>query len=270
MDPGGKVYGLWLNQKGKVLADSYILRRGPEDYLVFAPRVSPGVLRERLEAYLIADEVTIDDITSHWSSIWLWGEQKLLRTQLETLNIGGALRQDEFVEVDGALVWTAREPQEGGYLLLCPSTDQVRWSERLAQAGLTTASWDDFERARLTAGVPVVPEDIGPADLPNEGKLEQVAISYTKGCYLGQKVMSRLKNLGQVRRKLHRVRGPGEPPAYGTAVFQGGQRVGEFRSAARDRDGFVAFAMLSLVSLKPDIALSRSADGAADIALAHG
>ena len=71
-----------------------------------------------------------------------------------------------------------------------------------------------------------------------------VAISYTKGCYLGQEVMARLKNLGHVRRRLHIVRGEGEPPAAGAQLFQNERKVGEVRSTARDGRGFVAIAML--------------------------
>jgi folate-binding Fe-S cluster repair protein YgfZ len=92
--------------------------------------------------------------------------------------------------------------------------------------------------------------------LPAEGGLDEIAISYTKGCYLGQEVMARLKNLGQVRRQLHLVRGKGVPPPPGTALHQGERKVGELRSAAADGDGFLAMAMLSLVNLDENAVLS--------------
>jgi hypothetical protein len=120
---------------------------------------------------------------------------------------------------------------------------------------------EDFERIRILAGIPAVPRDLGSGDLPNEGGLEETAISYTKGCYLGQEVMARLKNLGQVRRRLHVVRGSGALPRSQEPLFQGQKKVGEFRSVAGDEQGFVALAMLSLVQLDPASALSLTPDG---------
>ncbi len=108
--------------------------------------------------------------------------------------------------------------------------------------------------------------DIGPTDLPNEGGLETEAISYTKGCYLGQEVMARLKNMGQVRRRLLRVHGTGEPPTRLAPVFQAARKVGEVRSAVRDGAGWVGLALVSLVQLKPrGRAGARRPDGAAVI-----
>jgi folate-binding protein YgfZ len=133
--------------------------------------------------------------------------------------------------------------------------------ERATAANLAAA-----ELARLRDAIPAMPGDIGPRDLPNEGGLEEIAISYTKGCYLGQEVMARLKNLGQVRRRLHLVRGAGVAPVPpGTALYQGERKVGETRSVAAEGDGFVAMAMLSLVNLDPEAALALSPEGRADI-----
>jgi folate-binding Fe-S cluster repair protein YgfZ len=94
-----------------------------------------------------------------------------------------------------------------------------------------------------------------------------VAISYTKGCYLGQEVMARLKNLGQVRRHLHIVRGSGGPIPVGTALFKNESKVGEIRSTALDGDGFLAMAMLSLVQLGGAGSLSATSGGPATITI---
>ncbi len=77
--------------------------------------------------------------------------------------------------------------------------------------------------------------------------------------------MARLKNLGQVRRRLHLVRGARAAAAPGTALFQGERKVGELRSAAAEGDGFVAMAMLSLVNLDASAGLAVAANGPADI-----
>jgi hypothetical protein len=123
-----------------------------------------------------------------------------------------------------------------------------------------------LERLRIEAGVPAVPRDIGPEDLPNEGELEVDAISYTKGCYLGQEVMARLKSMGQVRRKLVRVTGTGSISlGLPAALFADGKKVGELRSAVPTGEGFFGLAMISLPGMTGRRLLSFSPEGAANI-----
>jgi folate-binding protein YgfZ len=105
-----------------------------------------------------------------------------------------------------------------------------------------------MERLRILAAIPSVPGDIGPSDLPNEGGLDVDAISYSKGCYLGQEVMARIKSLGRVRRTLVRVAGTGAPPPLPAPLWQSGRKEGELRSAAVTGDGYVGLALISVTS----------------------
>jgi folate-binding protein YgfZ len=246
---GQSAYGLWLDLKGKVLADSQVLKRGENDYLIASFSINAPGLLARLDAYLIADEVELEDQTGAWTSILLWGD--------------GA---DDLSPPAGVLAWPSRRAGLASRQWLVPADalESVRTQvqERATPAGAAAA-----ELARLQAGVPSIPADIGPRDLPNEGSLDESAISYTKGCYLGQEVMARLKNLGQVRRRLHLVRGNGTPPVPGTALFQGERKVGETRSAAAEGGGFLAMAMLSLVNLDAAGRLALDPGSSADIGI---
>lgn len=228
---GESAYGLWLDQKGKVLADSHVLRRADHDYLVVSFSASAAVLRARLEAYLIADEVELVDETANWGGLLLWGD--------------GAASLPAPGE---ALDLPSRRADAPARQWLVPAARVDEVAAGLASRA-TSARPEDATLTRLRAGIPAVPVDIGGRDLPNEGGLDETAISYTKGCYLGQEVMARLKNLGQVRRRLHLVRGAGAAPAAGTPLFQLGRKVGETRSAATEGGGFLAMAMVSLVNL---------------------
>ena len=109
-----------------------------------------------------------------------------------------------------------------------------------------------------------MPTDLGGGDLPNEGGLEAAAISYTKGCYLGQEVMARLKLKGRIRRRIRRVSGPGPVPALPAALWQGETKVGELRTAAADEAeaGWVGLARLTIASLRVELPLAVTAGAA--------
>lgn len=239
----GAIYGLWLDQKGKVLADSHILRLAENDFLVFNFGAPEGLLRTRLEAYLIADEVELKDVTREWSVVLAWGEKfPALALPAEAYQFPSRRAGPDAREIA---------------LPIGRHSELVATLKEFAIAGTPAAA----ELARLRAAIPAVPADIGPKDLPAEGALDDVAISFTKGCYLGQEVIARLKNLGQVRRALHVVTGAGEPPGSGSPLFHGERKLGEIRSAAADGEIFLAMAMLSLVNLDPAQTLSLAPGG---------
>ena len=248
------VYGLWLNQKGKVLADSFVLKEASDRVWVISHASPAKIIRERLEAYIIADDVMIEDITADWFGITVGGGKladEWLTQEAECLPAKG-----EFIRAGGGFIFQGRRDAGPNFEWILPVGAKV-------PGGLTEASGVEMERMRIAAGIPLVPVDIGPGDLPNEGGLDETGISYTKGCYLGQEVMARLKAMGTVRRKLVRVRAAGRrAPAVPTALLQGEKRVGELRSAVDDgKGGFIGLAMISKLGLDPAALLSPEPGG---------
>jgi folate-binding protein YgfZ len=252
---GEAVYGLWLNVKGRVLADSFVVRGAAADeFWVGSYFSTAAVIRERLESFVVADDVTIEDMTVAWAGLALLGEGAI-----ETL---GMARDEGFV-------FRGRRAREESAEWIFPAD---RLDEMRAQLkGLSELEAGEVVRRRIFAGIAAVPVDIGPGDLPNEGGLETDAISYTKGCYLGQEVMARLKSMGQARRRLLRVAGAGESiPALPTALFLGARKVGELRSAVGDgAGGFVGLAMISLLHVTAEALLAFEAGGAPAVRVAE-
>ncbi len=253
----GAVYGLWLTLKGKVLADSFVLRGSGANEFWIGSYFSPAaVIRERLESHVIADDVVIEDETAAWAGVSVMGK--------EEAGGGGESGEGLGVAADGFRFRGRRE-----------RAGNVEWVYRVGATGAEGAvagkeiSANEMERRRIEAGIPAIPGDVGPADLPNEAGLEAEAISYTKGCYLGQEVMARLKSMGQVRRRLVRVSGPGEAPAMRpAAVFAGARQCGEVRSAVADgAGGWIGLAMLSRLNVEGVAALSLAAGGEATVRL---
>ncbi len=105
--------------------------------------------------------------------------------------------------------------------------------------GLPVLDADGYERARIEAGVPRMGADVDDRTIPQEAGLERDAVSFTKGCFLGQELVCRIDTRGHVNRLLRRVRAE-QPLAAGAEVTAGGKTVGVVTSAA----GAVALAML--------------------------
>ena len=254
-------YGLWLNQKGKVLADSFALREATDSVWIISFSSSATVIRERLEAYVIADDVAIADVTADWQGVVVGGPESgvwLARAA------GGVPAAGEFIRAtDGGMIFRGRRGEGVSYEWIAPAFAKDIEGE------IASVSTEELERMRIAAGIPRVPADIGVGDLPNEGGLDAVAVSYTKGCYLGQEVMARLKAMGTVRRRLVRVRAAGRtPPAVPCALLQGEKRVGELRSAVSDgAGGFIGLAMLTKLGLDPAQPLAPEPGGAGFIEL---
>jgi tRNA-modifying protein YgfZ len=238
------IYGLWLNQKGKVVADSFILRGPSADEFWVGSYFSPAaVVRERLEAYVIADDVVIEDLTQEWAGITLIG-------------VGSGLTLKDFPS--HGFIFSGRRTRDEHVEWLVPVAELENVRTLVATRGATEIPPDALELLRIKAGIPAVPRDIGPGELPNEGGLDAAAISYTKGCYLGQEVMARLKSMGQVRRRLMRVKGEGKAlPALPAALFVGARKVGELRSALLDEQGnLLGLALLSLMHVTSEATLA--------------
>lgn len=258
---GCLAYGLWLNQKGKVQADSFVLKCGA-DWLVVSLASLESVIRKRLEDYVIADDVMIEDVTSQWAGVSVLGEGSA--EALAAMGVS-APDPDAWASVGGGVIFPGRCADGPNWVWLYPVVGDSP-AGLLRANGAQEIGFGELERLRIEAGIPVVPRDIGVGDLPNEGGLERDAISYTKGCYLGQEVMARLKSMGQVRRRLLRVEGPGVAPVELPApLFASEKKVGELRSVVNVGQRFVGLAMISLHAMAGIPLFSLSPEGVPNI-----
>ncbi len=283
--PGEAAYGLWLTVKGKVLADSFVIRgkapvdtaqggvdtpTGAGEYWVGSYFSSATTIRERLEAFIIADDVVIEDVTGHVMGISVFAESEAADPVAAIVSpaVGDAPGVPFDTSAIG-LTFSGRRGRGGNVEWVFPTAQAEMVEAILGRAGLREVTPDEMEARRIADAIPAIPTDIGPGDLPGEGALEDDAISYTKGCYLGQEVMARLKSMGQVRRRLLRVAGAGDGPAKLPAeLFIGPRKVGELRSAARHASGgWTGLAMLSLMHVSAEATLAFTADGAPAVRL---
>lgn len=225
-------YGLWLDRRGRVQADSFVLRTGEIAFQVFSYTSPAPVLAERLEAFIIADDVEVADQTDTVAAISLVGEEASLVLEKRV----GLPPPGRFLTTDDGFVFAGRRIDGPSYEWVMAVDVLAATSDRLRAAGLEEMSQGRMEAERIRAGIPSVPEEIGPGDLPQEGGLEEDAVSFTKGCYLGQEVMARLQATGRVRRRLVPVKVE-ETPRLPAPLYLGSEQVGELRTVTESGEG---------------------------------
>lgn len=258
---GGQAYGLWLTQKGRVEAESVVLRLGERDWRVVLAAEAQEALKARLEAFVIADDVSVEKEGPAWA-LTVWGEAGV--RWLEERTKQARPTPGHFLAV-GPASWIFPERLAVGLAYLWVGTGEM--VRPAAEEGLMEWSAEEMERRRIVAGIPRVPADIGPGELPPEGGLEQEGISYTKGCYLGQETIARLKASGAVRRRLWRLRGRGVlPPEGPQALYQGERKVAELRTrVALSSAEWIGLALVTLLAFQPGRGLALTPGGAETI-----
>lgn len=171
----------------------------PESIWVVSSHDAPEALRSRLERYLIADDVDVEDLSGSW--------QRIHAAQ----SVDGAefARQAEGIFGEGVdLWWPAGSAPEGQGI-----DDEQK------------------ETLRIEHGIPAWGSEITPGILPPEAGLDRHAISYRKGCYIGQEVLSRIKSAGKVNRRLALLEPAGSVSA-GDLLMIDDRNVGEITSVA--------------------------------------
>lgn len=223
---GQTTYGLWLDAKGKVVADSWVRCEGPERLRVFSEHCPAELIKEKLERHIVADDVEIEVLA-----------------EAPALGVLGVLPDSWGEGGDEALVLPGRRSLEPSREYVFTSGEARETFMRSNEAELITEG--QIQLHRLEAGVPMVPAEIGPGELPGEGGLERDAIAFNKGCFLGQEVVARMHHVGQARRGLYLMRGRG-PVAESPQILlnEEGKTLGELRTAYPNGEGWLGVALL--------------------------
>ena len=227
LDPGQGSYGFFTTPQGRVLADVVVLALEDRLWLELPPG-SGQDLRAHLEKYIVADRVevrTISDLVTF----------RLVGPSTEPLLEGHGQRLPEGAFAHGVIELPEAEVH-ASRTSLCGAPAVTLWmSSGIAQGvlddllsqegGPRLVGFSALESARLLAGIPRFGPDFDDGNLPQEIRLDD-AVSYDKGCYLGQEIVARLHYRGQPARELRRLHGSGEPPPPGAVLEASGERAG--------------------------------------------
>lgn len=223
-----------LTQQGKVIADVRVLCALNSIYLDFWEPLKEKITAH-LNRYLVADEVEINDPNGEWKMLSLQGPraQNMLGEVFVNAELPTQPNQHAMVQFDGAPICVVRADRTGqnGFDLIVQNSFLLAFAQRLDQLG---AAWVG-ERAqnvlRIEAGIPRYGVDFGEDTLLLEVGLEN-SYSFTKGCYLGQEVVERIRSRGHVNKKLCGLLLDGTTPAHaGEAILAGDNEVGKITSS---------------------------------------
>ncbi len=234
MTPGSGCEAFVTNVQGKVLA--YVLVFcGPDSLVIDTVAEQAELLSAHFDRYLIREDVQIHDRTNDWGELLLAGDRagEVLRHIADHELPPSALNHQR-VNVGTAIVDVVKTSLTGGtgVLLRCDRDATATLSETLSTAGAACCDAEAFDTARIEAATPVYGRDITDANLPQEVGRNRLAISFTKGCYLGQETVARIDALGHVNQTLCSVRfDSAEAPPVGTELAVDGKAVGRVTSS---------------------------------------
>jgi folate-binding protein YgfZ len=229
LQAGQGCYAFFLSAQGRILADVNILAMADHLLLDTEPETAAKVYAH-LDKFIIADDVTIEDVTGQWTAIGVEGPKA-----------AEALRSLDAQLPTDDLSWTswgnwvvARISATGapGFRIFTPSDDRAQLIARLQSANIVAADAEAVKIVRLENGKPRYGEDITEAHLPQETQ-QMHALHFSKGCYLGQEIVERVRSRGHVNRLLMPLRiSAQEAPAPGSKVVVQGKEIGEITSSA--------------------------------------
>ena len=245
------------NIKGKVVGHIFVFAE-MEALWLESVAGSAATLLPHLERYVITEDVRMVDRSAEFSELLLVGPQAALTLESLGCTLGALARYGNLTAVDATSLWRSVRRvdwfESPTFLISVPVARHVEAWQRMVEAGCCPAGTDAFEALRITAGFPLYGQDITEDHLAQEVGRTALAISFTKGCYLGQEPIARIDAMGHVNRLLCRLEFSSGPlPVTGMAVLDkpsaDGKPIGQITSAAwslqqRDNDKPAALAYL--------------------------
>jgi folate-binding protein YgfZ len=247
--PGEGCYSAITTAKGKMESDLNIFCLTEELLLDFEPGLTAKIT-ERLEKFIVADEVQIVDAAPHYGLLSVQGPKaaevvraiglfaELPIKALASVKFSDATLGDIYLMNHARLGDDLTRPD--GFDLFVPNHSLGAVADKLIaaakQAGGGAVGWTAFETARIEAGIPRFGADMDETNIPLECGIESRAVVYNKGCYIGQETINRIHSIGHVTRELRGLRLADDLetlPVRGDKLFQAGKEVGYVTSTVK-------------------------------------
>jgi folate-binding protein YgfZ len=237
LTPGRGCYAAWLTPQGRMLTDLHVFDLD-DMVLLDVPAQSSAATLQRLDRSLFSEDVQLSDLSHVLTPVWVHGPaaaetvQKVLAASAPDSWLD---YQNERLEFGRATVVLVRVDQLGvpGFGIYVDPAHEADLRRALEAAGAPQVHADTIETARVEAGYPLFGVDMTEDTIPLEAGIEDRAISFTKGCYVGQEVIVRVmhRGHGRVVRKLVGFRLAGVS-SRSAKIFAADREIGWVTSAA--------------------------------------
>jgi folate-binding protein YgfZ len=241
---GEGCYAALTTAKGKMESDLNVFNLPDELLLDFEPGLTEKI-SQRLEKYIVADDVQIVDVAPHYGLLTVQGPKAAdvvkavgfanpPQKQFSIIKTSDATLGEIYLAIVPRLF-----PGNPGFDIFVPNHSLGAVADKLIAAaknvGGGACGWKAFETARIEAGVPRFGTDMDETNSPMEC-IEAHAMSFNKGCYLGQEVLNRIHAIGHVNKELRGLRLPDDLkalPQPHDKLFHNGKEVGYLTSVVK-------------------------------------
>jgi folate-binding protein YgfZ len=220
LQPGQGCYAFLLSPQGRIQADLLLFCFSDRFLIETEPE-----LREKVPAhirrYIVADQVELEDVTGTSGELSIEGPE----AAAILAGLGAPVPEAPFSHAPwgDAVVANASVTGQPGFRVICGAEEKAELARRFESAGARRAGEEDARTVRIENGKARYGEDITDTSLPQETR-QMHAVSFTKGCYIGQEIVERIRTRGHVNRTLQSVELPGaEPAAPGSTLDFGGK-----------------------------------------------
>ena len=201
LEPAAGCYAAVLDRKGHMQADMRVLRTDDGGFWIDTEPEATAAAERHLRMYSIGREIEIEDVSGAWSILSLIGPAALGLAGCGPLAPEHAHRR---CERDGVELRAVATDLGVDLIVDSPRAEQLR--ESLARSGAVDVTEEAAEIARVESGRPRFGREMTTSTIPQEAGIDERAVSFTKGCYIGQETVARLHYKGRPNRHLRGLR----------------------------------------------------------------
>ena len=240
LQPGQGCEAFVTNVNGKVLGHIFVFAEHDSLWLESVAG-SAATLLPHLDRYVITEDVRFADRSAEFAELLLVGPQSTELLERLGLIVAAFPRYGHLANGTATLPLRSIRRVDWldspTWLLSMPTAQRDEVQRTLTQAGAQLATEDEFHSSRIANGFPLYGSDITEENLAQEVGRTALAVSFTKGCYLGQEPIARIDAMGHVNRQLCRLElSSGPLPASGTPILDkpapDGKPIGTITSSA--------------------------------------
>ena len=217
---GGVCEAFVLNEKGKLLGYTHVIA-SKDELLLTGHGQQSQILIDHLDKYIIRDDVELSNPTEELGAIFVCGDQASQRLSQLTAELPENNRSTDG-QIDSINIKLVQTELAGtGFLLICDASSTGDLKSALLNSDIAECSVEALNTVRVEAKTPWFGIDADESNLPQELQRDEIAISFDKGCYLGQETVARIDARGRVNQLLVGFKFNGDDqPSKGELIYE--------------------------------------------------